>query len=107
IKLALFLNLPSLWLSDRMKRIILQMLGWIGVANVPSLYRIKKIMKQAVELCCNSTRSFKTLTGKQVFYNSIAYTIRLQLAHPKTWEHLSFHPNLTGPINDLASCGKW
>ncbi|KAI9358244.1 hypothetical protein DFJ73DRAFT_622333, partial [Zopfochytrium polystomum] len=79
----------------------------LGVHDVPSLHKIKQIQKLAVGICQVTTRKFKTSTGKLIYYNSIADTIRLELAKPEIWNYLHFYPTLDNCVRELSGCSKW
>ncbi|KAI9332567.1 hypothetical protein DFJ73DRAFT_630228 [Zopfochytrium polystomum] len=106
MKLALFFSQQPFRFPNPIKKAILKLLVDIGVNDVPTLHMIKKIQKHAVNLCQITTRSLKTSTGKVVHYNSIADTIRLELARPQIWEHLNFYPTLSECVSELSECNK-
>ncbi|KAI9335370.1 hypothetical protein DFJ73DRAFT_617868, partial [Zopfochytrium polystomum] len=107
MKLALFFSQQPFRFPNPMKRAILQLLVDLGVHDVPSLHKIKQIQKLAVDICQVTTRKFKTSTGKLIYYNSIADTIRLELAKPEIWNYLHFYPTLDDCVRELSGCSKW
>ncbi|KAI9317825.1 hypothetical protein DFJ73DRAFT_607339, partial [Zopfochytrium polystomum] len=100
MKLALFFSQQPFRFPNPINKAILRLLVDIGVNDVPTLHMIKKIQKHAVNLCQITIRSLKTSTEKVVHYNSIADTIRLELAKPQIWEYLNFYPTLSECVSE-------
>lgn len=63
-------NLPRIPISDSLMRILLWLLGEAGVANVPSLYRLRKIQKELREMQGVQTLPCRSTHGNVFFINN-------------------------------------
>ncbi|KAI9346095.1 hypothetical protein DFJ73DRAFT_610269, partial [Zopfochytrium polystomum] len=71
MKLAFFFYQEASLFSDPVKVAILDLLHQLGVENVPSLSKIKRVITDCVDLCGNEPKKALTSTNKVIHHNSI------------------------------------
>ncbi|KAI0689246.1 hypothetical protein C8T65DRAFT_731047 [Cerioporus squamosus] len=99
---------PHLKFSRAQQEAILAWGKAMGGRDIPSLYRLDKFQREALEAVGNPTVKVGTASGNVFYMNSIREILRKHYAHPETRRKIRKYPEFTGArVSEVWHSEKW
>ncbi|KDQ51513.1 hypothetical protein JAAARDRAFT_140020 [Jaapia argillacea MUCL 33604] len=108
MKTDILFSSPCLRFSQAQQEAVLAWGKELGARNVPSLYKVDKFQKEALESLGDPMVKIQASSGNVFFMNSACEAIARDYAHPKTRPLIHAYPEFTKDVvTEVWQCGKW
>ncbi|RDX41693.1 hypothetical protein OH76DRAFT_1364093 [Lentinus brumalis] len=99
---------PHLRFSRAQQEAILAWGKAMGGRDIPSLYKLDKFQREALDAVGNPTVKIRTASGNVFYMNTIRETLMKHYAHPPTRRKIHKYPEFTGDrVSEVWQAGKW
>ncbi|KAI0363005.1 hypothetical protein BV20DRAFT_984071 [Pilatotrama ljubarskyi] len=108
MKTDILFSSPELRFSRTQQEAILAWGTDLGARNVPSLYKLDKYQKEALDACGNLTTRVQSSSENIFYHNAIGHAITKDYAHPDIRPLIRAYPLFSsGRVSETSQASKW
>ncbi|KAI0369657.1 hypothetical protein BV20DRAFT_945672 [Pilatotrama ljubarskyi] len=108
MKTDILFSAPELRFSRAQQEAILAWGKDLGAREVPSLYKLDKFQKDALEACGNPAVRVQSASGNVFYHNSVGHMIAQDYAHPDVRPQIRAYPLFSGGrVSETWQASKW